>query len=223
VPPFNGGARSAFAIRARRGDALDANDYASTLGLSFAYVPSMRNGAALSEDRGNAVVSTEPLARVRAIELPLERQRRVSIETSIEVRTGGAVRYLQLIDVHLEPLSSPSTLWLFRNPRLRQLDALLRGRGTPSGVRTGETAAGFVLGGDFNLIQGGADEPVYSLARLWSRDLDGEDSRATHRMGRLDYLFFRSVGGRGETLSTTRIDDRFGSDHHPVMGRFRVP
>jgi endonuclease/exonuclease/phosphatase family metal-dependent hydrolase len=183
----------------------------------------MRNGAAFSEDRGNVIVSTEPLDWVRAIELPLERQRRVSIETSIEVRTDGSVRQLQLIDVHLEPLSSPSTLWLFRNPRLRQLDALLRVLRTRSRFASGEAAAGFVLGGDFNLIQGGADEPVYSVARVWSRDLDVEDPRGTHRMGRLDYLFFRNAGSPGETLSTMRIDDRFGSDHHPVMGRFSVP
>jgi len=38
-------------------------------------------------------------------------------------------------------------------------------------------------------------------------------------MGRLDYLFFRSEAGW--TLSATRIDEKFGSDHHPVLGRFR--
>ena len=76
-----------------------------------------------------------------------------------------------------------------------------------------------MLGGDFNTIQGGADEPAYALARAWSDDLDIEDPRSTHRMGRLDYLFFKS--GNEWKLSTTRIDDRFGSDHHPVLGRFR--
>jgi endonuclease/exonuclease/phosphatase (EEP) superfamily protein YafD len=38
-------------------------------------------------------------------------------------------------------------------------------------------------------------------------------------MGRLDYLFFR-LGG-GWTAETRRLDDRFGSDHHPVLGTFR--
>jgi endonuclease/exonuclease/phosphatase (EEP) superfamily protein YafD len=37
-------------------------------------------------------------------------------------------------------------------------------------------------------------------------------------MGRLDYLFFRlSDGWHGSTI---RLDDRFGSDHYPVLGRF---
>ena len=37
-------------------------------------------------------------------------------------------------------------------------------------------------------------------------------------MGRLDYLFFRLPDGWHG--STTRLDERFGSDHYPVIGTF---
>jgi hypothetical protein len=43
-----------------------------------------------------------------------------------------------------------------------------------------------------------------------------EDHRDTHMMGRLDYLFFKI--GNGWSASTRRLDDRFGSDHYPVIG-----
>ena len=219
VPPPSPDMRSARAIKARRPGAPDASAYARDLGLSFIYVPSMRNGAEVFEDRGNAILSTERLTSAAALELPLERQRRVAIAATLEVRrTSGRSQPLLVVDAHLEPRSSPRTLWLFHNPRPRQLGAILDFvREDTPGVS--KDIAGTVLGGDFNTIQGGADEPTYALARTWSRDLATEDPHATHRMGRLDYLFFRSDGG-GTTLSTTRVGERFGSDHHPVIGRF---
>ena len=50
------------------------------------------------------------------------------------------------------------------------------------------------------------------------RSLAREDARNTHMMGRLDYLFFRLADGW--TASTQRLDERFGSDHYPVIGTF---
>jgi endonuclease/exonuclease/phosphatase (EEP) superfamily protein YafD len=35
-------------------------------------------------------------------------------------------------------------------------------------------------------------------------------------MGRLDYLFFRLDDGW--SASTERLDRKFGSDHHPILG-----
>jgi hypothetical protein len=53
---------------------LDVVALAKKYDLSLAYVPSMRNGSATDplerEDRGNAILSTEPLSDARAIELP---------------------------------------------------------------------------------------------------------------------------------------------------------
>jgi hypothetical protein len=217
VPQFDTRDRTAFAIVARDLESADVDDYAASLGLSILYVPSMRNGAELREDRGNAIVSTEPLVDPLAVELPLARQRRVTVGAAIQVRAKGGVQRLEVLNAHLEPLSSPHTLWVFKNPRPRQVRALLDVLESPR--YTSPEVAGVVLGGDFNTVQGGDREEGYRHARAWSTSLAGEDRRRTHMMGRLDYLFFR-LGG-GWTAETRRLDDRFGSDHHPVLGTFR--
>ena len=219
VPEFDADDRSAFAILPRDADAADVEDHATALGLSFIYVPSMRNGAELREDRGNAIISTEALLDPLALELPLARQRRVAIVAGVNIATPTGVHRLELVNAHLEPLSSPRTLWIFRNPRGRQVRAILDLLDTPR--FTNNTVAGIVLGGDFNMVRGGAREEAYQHARAWSTSLRHEDRRRTHLMGRIDYLFFRSESGW--TASTRRIDERFGSDHHPVLGTFAKP
>lgn len=216
VPPFGAGNRSAFAITARDPESADVEDHAAALGLSLLYVPSMRNGAGLREDRGNAIISTEPLHHAMAIELPLARQRRVAIGASVSVRTASGTERLELINAHLEPLSAPHTLWVFKNPRGRQVRAILDLLDAPR--FTSDEVAGVVLGGDFNTVLRGDREDGYRHARAWSRSLRREDRRRTHMMGRLDYLFFRLDAGW--SASTERLDRRFGSDHHPVIGRF---
>lgn len=215
VPAFTAGDRTAFAIK---GDpkSRDIADHARDLGLSILYVPSMRNGATLREDRGNAIISTEPLIDPVALELPLARQRRVSLAAAINVRTADGIRPLQLVDAHLEPLSSPETLWVFKNPRPHQVRALLALLAEPR--FTSAQNAGVVLGGDFNTVRSGAGETAYRLARAWSKSLRNEDPRDTHMMGRLDYVFAQLQNGW--TISTQRIDERFGSDHHPVIATF---
>lgn len=217
VPAFDGDSRSAFAIKARDPETPDARGRADLLGLSMLYVPSMRNGADYLEDRGNAIVSTEPLFDPFALELPLERQRRVVVGAAIVVTASGVPLPLNLVNVHFEPLSSPATLWVFRNPRQRQVAAVLELLRSPR-FEPSPRSAGTVLGGDFNTIQGGVEEFAYMHARAWAHSLLDEDDRSTHRMGRIDYLFFRL--GAGWTGSTVRVDEKFGSDHHPVLGRF---
>ena len=216
VPEFDEDDRAAFAITARDPGAADVEDYAASLGLSFVYVPSMRNGAQLREDRGNAIISTEPLLDPLALELPLARQRRVAVAAAIKVQTPDGVGRLELVNAHLEPLSSPRTLWIFKNPRGRQVRAILDLLEAPRFA--GDAAAGIVLGGDFNMVRGGDREEAYQHARAWSTSLRNEDTRRTHMMGRIDYLFFRLADGWHG--STQRLDERFGSDHHPVIGRF---
>jgi len=215
VPAFDLTSRSAFAIRPRHPESLDIDDHVARLGLSILYVPSMRNGPELREDRGNAVISTEPLLDPLALELPLARQRRVALGAAVMVHTVDGPRRLELLDAHLEPLSSPKTLWVFKNPRGAQVRAILS---LLSGPRYADAAqlAGVVLGGDFNTVRSGAGEEAYHLARGWSNGPAREDARDTHVMGRLDYLFFRL--GDGWTATTRRMDERFGSDHYPVVG-----
>jgi endonuclease/exonuclease/phosphatase family metal-dependent hydrolase len=221
VPAFDSRHRSAFAIRARDPHAFDVRDHAARLGLSLIYVPSMRNGSELREDRGNAIISTEPLLDPIALELPLARQRRVALGAAIAVATPRGIERLEVINAHLEPLSSPKTLWVFQNPRGPQVRAILDLLATPRY----HGAAGVVWGGDFNTVRGGEDEDAYRRARAWSSGLSREDRRTTHMMGRLDYLFFRLAPEWAAV--TTRLDDRFGSDHHPVLGtissRFPAP
>jgi endonuclease/exonuclease/phosphatase family metal-dependent hydrolase len=216
VPEYHDRDRSAFAIVPRDPDAADVEDYAQSLGLSVLYVPSMRNGAGLREDRGNAIISTQPLLDPMAIELPLARQRRVALTAGVMVSTPAGVGRLELVNAHLEPLSSPRTLWIFKNPRGRQVRAILELLEAPR--FTASSVAGVVLGGDFNTVLRGDEEDGYRHARMWSRSLRSEDRRRTHMMGRLDYLFFRLPDGWHG--STTRLDERFGSDHHPVIGTF---
>jgi endonuclease/exonuclease/phosphatase family metal-dependent hydrolase len=217
VPAFASDSRSAYAIKARDPEAPDARGRAEVLGLSMLYVPSMRNGAEILEDRGNAIVSTEPLVDPFALELPLERQRRVVVGATILVSVSGVSLPLNLVNVHFEPLSSPATLWVFRNPRQRQVAAVLELLRSPR-FEPSTRSAGTVLGGDFNTIQGGIEEVAYLHARTWGHSLLDEDDRSTHRLGRIDYLFFRLAAGW--TGRTSRVDDKFGSDHHPVLGRF---
>ena len=216
VPPFDDRARSAFAIRPRDPEAFDVDDHAASLGLSVLYVPSMRNGRELREDRGNAIVSTEPLIDPFALELPLARQRRVALGAAVRVQTADGVKRLELIDAHLEPLSSPKTLWVFKNPRTAQVRALLDVLDTPR-YEDGDIA-GVVMGGDFNTVRAGAREDAYHLARKWSTSLVNEDRRDTHMMGRLDYVFAKLEDGW--KMKTRRLDERFGSDHYPVLASF---
>ena len=218
VPPFMPGARTAFAILPRNPHATDARRYAASLGLSVLYVPSMRNGADLLEDRGNAIISTEPLLDPLALELPLERQRRVAISTAIHVTINERPTRLELFNAHLEPLSSPKSLWVFRNPRRPQARAILDLLKTPR-FDNGEASVGTVLGGDFNIVQRGIDEEAYQETRAWSTSLASENQRNTHAMGRIDHLFFRLA--EGWSARTERLENRFGSDHYPVLGTFK--
>lgn len=217
VPEFPPGARTAFGIVPRDPYGPDVLAETVALGLSAWYVPSMRNGHAMREDRGNAIVSTEPLLDPRALELPLARQRRVVAGAAVNVRTQQGARQLDVWSTHLEPVSSPETLWLFHNPRQGQVRAILAVLAMPA-VAGSAPSAGVVLGGDFNTIRSGDHESAYALAREWSVSLTAEDRRRTHLMGRLDYLFFRLA--EGWQARARRADERFGSDHYPVTGQF---
>lgn len=216
VPEFGPDARSAYAILPRDPKAPDAHEYATHLGLAVAYVPSMRNGAQMKEDRGNAIISTEPLNDIFGVELPFERQRRVVAGAAIVVATDRGIERLQVVDTHLEPLASPANLWILRNPRRRQVSALLDLLQQP---RFQSDAVGTVIGGDFNTVQGGAREEAYRKIRSWSRSLHNEDPRATHLLGRLDYIFARL--SPDWQITTSRVPAKYGSDHHPVLARFR--
>jgi endonuclease/exonuclease/phosphatase family metal-dependent hydrolase len=204
---------TARAIQPRgAGRRMDVVEIAHALSLSLYYVPSMRNGAATSEDRGNAILSTEPLSDLEAIELPFERQRRVAVQATIALDdASGRPHSLRLTNAHLENMGSRWRLGVLSPfTRVAQVSALMDK--VPA-----EGPA--ILGGDFNTWFGTL-EPAYRRVALRFDRQHHVDGRPTFSgILRLDHLFVRLP--RGWQAETVRLD-RFGSDHHPLLARVRI-
>jgi endonuclease/exonuclease/phosphatase family metal-dependent hydrolase len=187
---------------------------AELMGLTLYYVPSMRNGppAASDEDRGNAILSTLPLTDLAAIELPFERQRRVAVAATIAGRTrGGAPWTMRVVSAHLDNLAGAKRAWIgaefARGRQARGLRDALPGD------------APVVLGGDFNTWFGSFDQAYLEMALAFPA-VSPSNHRPTFRGGLwLDHMFFRlPAPWRAEFR---RADDRFGSDHYPLVGIVR--
>lgn len=179
--------------------------------LHLFYAPSRREGGetirGASEDRGNGMLSTLPLSRLRAIELPFERQRRVALAATVTVQTSpGPVWAMDLVDVHLENRAGERRLWLrSAAARTRQAVALLEALPQDDPL---------VIGGDLNTWSG--LDTLLRLFRHHGLAPIEDDPRPTFgRGGRLDHILARlppSIAGH-----TRRLDDRFESDHYPVL------
>lgn len=202
------------AIRPRR-PAMDVREIAARFGLSVAYVPSMRNGAATAvserEDRGNAILSTEPLLDVRAIELPFGKQRRVAITAIVPSRAPAG-------PVLLNRPGSPSirvvsTHFDTNGDRAAQAKAL-------SERLMSFTDMPLVVGGDLNSRGGERDDAVLAIAsripvaacgtgrtNRWPLRVD-----VLFPVGRLDFMFASADVGSCETLT-----DAYDSDHLPLL------
>jgi endonuclease/exonuclease/phosphatase family metal-dependent hydrolase len=204
------GLRVPSAIRPGR-PGLDVVALARTYNLSLAYVPSMRNGPATDllerEDRGNAVLSTEPLSDVRAIELPFGRQRRVAIAATVTPR-GSAARPLRVIVTHFDT----------NGDRVAQAEALGQ-----SITDLGEMP--LVVGGDLNARQGASDGAVRAVSRYIPLEScgSGRTTRWPLRLdlfafflGRLDYMF-STLENHGVRRGCETLSNAFGSDHLPVL------
>lgn len=197
---------------------LPVEQLARDLGLSLFYAPSMRNGGSgsSSEDRGSAILSTLPLERPAALELPLERQRRVVVAATVRGRTAsGSPWQLRVVNAHLDNSFRPWRLSLAAEyGRTRQARALLAWIADTCGDEP------VVLGGDFNTWSGFADEAYRTLARAFPA-VRPTDRRPTF-MGllRLDHLFFRLPPGWSAAFA--RGANRYGSDHHPLIGTVRL-
>ena len=80
---------------------------AEQCGLALFYVPSARNGpnepGQVPEDKGNAILSTLPLADLAAIELPFESGRKVAVVATIPGPSGERIR---VASVHLDLAST---------------------------------------------------------------------------------------------------------------------
>jgi endonuclease/exonuclease/phosphatase family metal-dependent hydrolase len=153
--------------------------------------------------RGNAIVSSRPLSDTRGIPLPRERQPRSAAVGAITVSSQS----LFLVSTHFENRLSWLRGGVFSDTaRGRQADALLRVLPDGSGI----------LGGDLNTLLG-PSEPAWRLFAMRFPDTPTDQSHPTFRERLvLDHLFFDLPDGW--TAERRVVDDRYGSDHHPVLG-----
>jgi endonuclease/exonuclease/phosphatase family metal-dependent hydrolase len=199
------------------GNGADIETLADSLGLALFYLPSMRNGCdrARRQDRGNAILSTLPLTNLRAIELPLVRQRRVVALADVKGQTSNGRDWtMSLASVHFDN-RAPGTPRDWVHGRARQARAL---------VAALPNTALFALGGDFNTLNG-AQEPAVRIVGGHFRNSPEHQRNVTFVSyavvrSHLDYLFFRCAGHHRS--SYWRARERYGSDHYPIMGFVRV-
>lgn len=188
---------------------------ARTLGLSLFYVPSMRNGAPgeTREDRGNAILSTEPLRDFEAIELPFAKQRRVAIAATVVTHdAAGGPLSLRVASVHLESTNTARRLWvLVSGARVRQAHELLQA------LRPHDR---LIVGGDFNTWFGFSDETYHAMTAALTDASAGDRRRTFAGLFRLDHVFAKVPPGW--TVQARRLDDRWGSDHFPLLARVTV-
>ena len=188
------------AIRPDR-PADDVARLAQSMGMSAAYVPSMRNGRSASiderEDRGSAILSSEPLSDITAIELPFGKQRRVAVMATV-TPAGGIGSSLRVIAAHLDSLvgtrHQAQTLASY-------IDEL---------TESGEPV---LLGIDTNAVRGRADGAVRALEKSLPIVACG-DGRTGPWLARLDFIF-SNLSGSSKVCET--FEDRFGSDHVPLL------
>jgi endonuclease/exonuclease/phosphatase family metal-dependent hydrolase len=170
----------------------------------------MRNGSTKTlderEDRGNAVLSTEPLSDIRAIELPFGKQRRVAVAATVTPRS--TLSPIRVIATHFDP----------NGDRVMQAEAL-----------AGRVAAlvdlPLVVGGDLNSRRGVRDRTVVTVSRHVALESCG-----THRtnrwplrldlplffvVGRLDFMF--STLAADVTRRCETLPHAYESDHLPLL------
>lgn len=204
--------------RPTSGQRMDVVATARELGLELFYVPSMANGRTLHglpEDRGNAILSTLPLDAHTAIELPFENQRRVAAAATVSaVASDGTPFTMRLLSVHLDNRSRPSRLLhSLGAARTRQARALVAAIGDDSAT---------VLGGDLNTWSlSGLEGAVKVLQQRFAHASahPTEPTFASHGL-RLDRLMYALPAAAA--VETRRLDDRRGSDHHPLLGTIRL-
>ena len=183
---------------------------ARSLDMSIYYVPSMRNGTPgqTHEDRGNAILSSVPLAGLTAIELPFERQRRVALAATI----GGTTRdgrewRLRVASAHLDNRAGIRKAWVGGEyARTRQA------RGLIDALRGSEP---LLLAGDFNTWFGFADAAFRETARAFPQTIVTDRRRTFRGVMRLDHVFYRLPDGW--QASVRRGESALGSDHHPLI------
>ena len=207
----------------RPGEHVDVVEAARRCGLSFIYLPSMRNGreehGSKREDKGSAILSTLPLNDFIAIELPFEAARRVAVAATVQRPDGDGPRVLSL---HLDVSST-----LFRTFRTGNSTRVRQGLGLVDALRilerTRPAPLATVVGGDFNTWS--ASETVLQRLREHFPESPAWDGKPTRGAFPTDHLLFRQAGaGRIEFIdgSYRRVEDPYYSDHRARMGWFKL-
>ena len=224
------------------GERLDVVEVARACGLAMFYAPAARNGLeardGMREDKGNAILATVPLSDFVVIELPYEAARRVVPVATVRNSTGDSLR---LASVHLITTPPPWRIFMTANTaRLRQALALVDALRQVEEVRGGG-AARSVEGCDPACDQEAA--PSHRVSTIVAGDLNTWSRRETALRQLLmdfpqsppvlreptrppfttDHLLFRrrsSGGARILTATYRRVDDRYYSDHHPIVAWF---
>ena len=220
----------AVAEGSRSGARLDVVEVAGRCGLALAYVAAARNGGALrgglGEDKGVAMLSTIPLSNIVALELPYEAARRVAIAATVRDESGESLR---LASVHLISAAGPARVLATGNgsrlrqalavvDALRQLDLAAAGSDSASGYPVST-----VLAGDLNTWSN--RESTLRHLREHFPDSPPPPREGTRGPFPTDHLFFRLAAGPNAPAlvedSYRRLDDRYDSDHHPLVAWLR--
>ena len=169
-------------------------------GLATFFSPVRRGNGRVS---GNAILSTGPLADTRVIDLPRERQPRAAVAASVDI--DGTPVFV--VSTHLENRIAWTRGGLFSDgARGRQAEALIRAL---------PPAAPGIVGGDMNTWLG-PNEPAWRALLERFPDTPERPQPTFRDRLVLDHLFFDLPDGWTATRHV--IAERYGSDHHPVLG-----
>ena len=177
----------------------DARTIATRRRLASFFGPVLRGPERTS---GNAMLSSLPLESPIAIDLPEERQPRGAIAATIRVEGYPFL----VVGTHLENRLGWRQGLFGDRARGRQAEALLRAL-PPRGYG--------VLGGDMNTMLG-ATEPAWRMFLERFPDTPERPAPTFRERLVLDHLFFDLPPGWSATRHV--LEDRYGSDHHPVLG-----
>ncbi len=168
--------------------------------LSMFFVP-VRRGPL--QTTGNAILASTPLADARAIDLPRERQPRTAAVAMVNV---AGQRWF-VVSVHLENRLGWLRGLFGDRARKRQADALL----------SALPAIGHgILGGDLNTMFGPGEPTLQALLDRFADTPRAAPQPTFRDRLTLDHLFFDVPDSWA--VERRVLEDRYGSDHHPVLG-----